>query len=91
MTPLIRPRYTLVWDLVFLITILSILASHCDCEDLHAEIKLCVEGLNIAVERRRKQGKKVKMFEGERMKMELQLIDIVHKQKMIRQVEDEEY
>jgi hypothetical protein len=32
--------------------------------------------------RRRKEGKKAKMFEEEKMKMDLHLADVVHKQKM---------
>jgi hypothetical protein len=33
---------------------------HCDCKDLHAESKLCVEGLNIVVREREKRKKNKK-------------------------------
>jgi hypothetical protein len=49
---------------------------------MHAEIKLYVEGLNIAVEEKKKGEEKMKIFGEEKMKMELHLTDIVHRQKM---------
>jgi hypothetical protein len=55
---------------------------HCDCKNLHAESKLCVEGLNIAARERKKVEEKSEKFEKGEMKMKLHLSDIIQRYKM---------
>jgi hypothetical protein len=48
---------------------------HCDCKDLHAKSKLCVEGLNIVATER----EKAKFLKKGKIKMKLHLSDIIQR------------